>query len=97
MMQDASGENAKDTSEVKTVEINEGSLTPLQAVEKSQVTTLSNFGPDMSGSDDDEASEVSSDWMIVFMRCSIRSLYECLWMIDVGRFFFPLPFLPLHT
>lgn len=66
MMQDASGENVKDTSEVKTVDINGRSLTPLQAVESRE----SNFAPDMSGSDDDEASEVSYDLMIAF--CTLR-------------------------
>lgn len=58
MMQDASQDKDKDTSDLRTVEI-EGSQTPSQTVEKSQViTSQANFGPDMSGSDDDEASEV---------------------------------------
>ncbi|XP_076458680.1 ankyrin repeat and KH domain-containing protein 1-like isoform X4 [Babylonia areolata] len=61
MMQDGPRENVKETNEVRTVEINEGNLTPLQTVEKAHVIpTQSNFGADMSGSDDDEASEVDS-------------------------------------
>ncbi|KAL8603592.1 hypothetical protein ACOMHN_022544 [Nucella lapillus] len=62
MMQDDARENVNESNEVRTVEINEGNLTPLQTVEKTHVIGLphSNFGPDMSGSDDDEASEVDS-------------------------------------
>ncbi|XP_071107805.1 ankyrin repeat domain-containing protein 17-like isoform X5 [Haliotis cracherodii] len=63
MNQNASQENDKDAKEVRTVEIEQGQTPSLQpSVEKSQVlpTSQSNFGPDMSGSDDDEASEVDS-------------------------------------
>ena len=68
MMQDALQEREKDTSEVRTVEINESSLTSLQAAHV--IPTQSNFGSDMSGSDDDEASEVSCgeiNWIKVWM------------------------------
>jgi hypothetical protein len=59
MMQDVSEETTKLASEVRSVEINEDSQSPLQAVYKTQVIgSPSNFCPDMSGSDEDEASEV---------------------------------------
>ena len=61
MMQNAAQENDKDTKEVRTVEIEQGQTPSLQpSVEKSPVlpTSQSNFGPDMSGSEDDEVSEV---------------------------------------
>lgn len=66
MMQDALQEKIKETNELRTVEIDQGSQTPSsQTVEKSQVisTSQSNFGPDMSGSDDEEASEVRAENM----------------------------------
>ncbi|PVD39591.1 hypothetical protein C0Q70_02226 [Pomacea canaliculata] len=62
-MQDAVREKAQVTSDLRTVEIEQGSQTPSsQTVEKTQVIPISqsNFGPDMSGSDDEEASEVDS-------------------------------------
>ena len=60
MMQDVSEENKNISNDVRTVEIDEDSPSPLQTAEKSQViSSPANFDRDMSGSDDDEASEVS--------------------------------------
>lgn len=69
MMQDAVREKAQVTSDLRTVEIEQGSQTPSsQTVEKTQVIPISqsNFGPDMSGSDDEEASEVCMNVDCVF-------------------------------
>ena len=63
MMQHVTQEKSDETKEVTTIEIKQDQ-TPLSDSEPSVGTNQgllskeSNFGPDMSGSEDDEASEV---------------------------------------
>ena len=66
MMQDV---NVEQSNELRTIEIGQANLDEnskgLSSNEKTVVEHHSNFGPDMSGSDDDEASEVSYNKIMV--------------------------------